>query len=309
MATSPRASQTRLPLSSPILQHDGRPASTLVARQFTASLTTSQVFPAGKDSALVDATAGAVNVTLPRGSEEIIGLPFWALKTDVSANAAGLVRSGTDTFAPGAGTSITTTVQGAEIGAMWDGTNWRALTGSASGGAVAATTITATGTVTTSGTLDVNGPLDLAGATVVAPFVIPRWYTSQEIDFADLGSGATDTIALTGLPAGSWHVLAVHVETGAATTSSSGDTTGLAIQIGHTGGNVDALVESISIFGAASKKVAPAGVEVGGYVNLADAIEVLFTATGAGSEDLDHIDAMRLQVAFLLAPAPAIVFA
>ena len=308
MATSPRASQTRLPLASPLLQHDGRPASTLVARQFTASLTASQVFPPGKDAALVDATAGAVNITLPPGSEEIVGLPFYARKTDVSANAVGLVRAGSDTFAPGAGTSITATVQGAEIGAMWDGTNWRAVTGAASGGAVAATTITASGTITANGTLDVNGNLDLAGATVVAPFVVPRWYTSQEIDFADLGSGATDTIALTGLPAGSWHVLAVHVETGAATTSSSGDTTGLAIQVGHTGGNVDALVESTSIFGAASKKIAPPGVEVGGYVNLADALEVLFTATG-GSADLDDIDAMRLHVALLLAPAPAITFA
>ena len=147
MATSPRASQTRLPLASPLLQHDGRPASTLVARQFTASLTASQVFPSGKDAALVDATAGAVNVTLPRGSEEIVGLPFYARKTDVSANAVGLVRAGSDTFAPGAGTSITTTVQGAEIGAMWDGTNWRAVTGAASGGAVAATTVTASGAI------------------------------------------------------------------------------------------------------------------------------------------------------------------
>jgi hypothetical protein len=161
MATSPTASQTRLPLTRPLSEHDQRPASTLVARQFTSSLTASQVFPEGKDSALVDATAGAVNVTLPPGSDKIIGLPFYARKTDVSANAVGLVRAGSDTFAPGAGTSITTTVQGAEIGATWDGTNRRAMTGAASGGAVAATTVTASGAISAGTTLAIG-----TGATI-----------------------------------------------------------------------------------------------------------------------------------------------
>ena len=147
MATSPRASQTRLPLASPLLQHDGRPASTLVAWQFTASLTASQVFPSGKDCALVNATSGAVSATLPRGSEEIIGLPFGAYKTDVSANAAGLLCAGSDTFADTT-TSLTTTTQGAFVGAVWDGTYWRPLVsvGASAASLAASTSVVVGGT-------------------------------------------------------------------------------------------------------------------------------------------------------------------
>jgi hypothetical protein len=140
MATSPRASQTRLPLATPLSQHDQRPASTLVAWQFTSSLTASQTFPQGKDCALVNATSGAVNITLPAGSDEIIGLPFGAYKTDVSANAAGLLCAGSNTFADST-TSLTTTTQGAFVGAVWDGTNWRPLVSvGASAASLAATT-------------------------------------------------------------------------------------------------------------------------------------------------------------------------
>jgi hypothetical protein len=138
-------SQNRLELTRALDQHDQRDASTLVARQFTPSITTSQVFPDLKDSALIDATAGAVNVTLPAGSEEIIGLPWYARKTDVSANAAGLLCAGSDTFADTT-TSLTTTTQGAEVGAMWDGTYWRPLP--SSGGAVSVAAVTTTGAIT-----------------------------------------------------------------------------------------------------------------------------------------------------------------
>jgi len=142
-------SQNRLELTRALDQHDQRDASTLVARQFTPSITTSQVFPDLKDSALIDATAGAVNVTLPAGSEEIIGLPWYARKTDVSANAAGLLCAGTDTFADTT-TSLTTTTQGAEVGAMWDGANWIPL--ASTGGAVAGATLAATSSITVGGT-------------------------------------------------------------------------------------------------------------------------------------------------------------
>ena len=147
MSTSPRASQTRLPLSSSLSQHDQRPASTLVARQFSAVIEASDVFPSGKDCVLADATDGAVVVTLPAGSDEIVGLPFLAYKTDSSANAVSLACAGDDEFAD-ASTSISTTAEGSSIGAMWDGLVWRPLSAAATAGPVAATTVAASTSVT-----------------------------------------------------------------------------------------------------------------------------------------------------------------
>ena len=163
MLSSPRDPQTRLSLLKPLSEHDQRPASTLVARQFSAVLEASDTFPEGKDCVLADATDGAVVVTLPAGSAEIVGLPFLAYKTDSSANAVSLARTGTDAFAD-ASTSISTTTEGASIGAMWDGTVWRPLSAAATAGPVAATTVAAStsvtvggsGTGTAAGTVTVN---------------------------------------------------------------------------------------------------------------------------------------------------------
>lgn len=159
MSTSPRASQTRLPLAESLSKHDQRPASTLVAWQFAPSITASAAMPTDKDCALVDATAGAVNITLPAGSDEIIGLPFGAYKTDVSANAAGILCAGSNTFAD-ATTSLTTTTQGAFVGATWDGTYWRPLVSvGASAASLTATTsvvVGGTGAGTAAATLTLN---------------------------------------------------------------------------------------------------------------------------------------------------------
>jgi hypothetical protein len=167
-------SQNRLELTRALDQHDQRDASTLVARQFTPSITTSQVFPDLKDSALIDATAGAVNVTLPAGSEEIIGLPWYARKTDVSANAAGLLCAGSDTFADTT-TSLTTTTQGAEVGAMWDGTYWRPLP--SSGGAVSVAAVTTTGSITAGTTMAAGTGASIGGA---GAGTAAAWYTSNK---------------------------------------------------------------------------------------------------------------------------------
>jgi hypothetical protein len=126
------STQNRLPLSRALADHDQRPAVTLKALQFSDSITASAAYPSNVDEAKVDATSGAVALTLPAGAPEIIGLPFLALKTDSSANGVSLARAGTDTFA-GGGTSISTTVQNGRVGAYWDGSNWRDFFANSSG--------------------------------------------------------------------------------------------------------------------------------------------------------------------------------
>lgn len=134
------STQNRLSLDRPLSEHDQRSASTLKAIQFSESITASDAYPDNVDEAKVNATSGAVTLTLPAGSKEIIGLPFVALKTDSSANAVALGRAGTDTFAGGAA-SISTTTQHGRVGAYWDGSNWRDLFAGAGGSAVSSQVI------------------------------------------------------------------------------------------------------------------------------------------------------------------------
>lgn len=159
------STQNRLPLSRALADHDQRPASSLVARQISSSITASAAYPVGIDEAKVDATGGAVVLTLPEGSDEIIGLPFLALKTDGSANAVSLARSGTDTFA-GGGTSISTTAQNSRIGAYWDGTNWRDFFA----GQISSGLAVSSGLTVASGGLTVTaGGLSVVAGNVVLP--------------------------------------------------------------------------------------------------------------------------------------------
>lgn len=161
------STQTRLSLSRALADHDQRPASSLVARQISPSITASTGYPQDIDEAKVNATGGAVALTLPLGSDEIIGLPFLALKTDSSSNAVSLTRSGTDTFA-GGGTSISTTAQNARIGAYWDGANWRDwFAGSVSTGLAVSSGLT----VASGGLTVTAGGISVAAGNVVVPLV------------------------------------------------------------------------------------------------------------------------------------------
>ncbi len=144
-------SQNRHDLTASLNLHELRDASTLVASQLTETITSSQVFPDRKDYAMVNASDGAVSISLPLGSDEIIGLPWKVRKLDNSSNAAGLACSGSDTFADTT-TTLTTTTEGAEVGAMWDGTYWRPLASASAGAPVSAPTLAATTAVTVGGT-------------------------------------------------------------------------------------------------------------------------------------------------------------
>lgn len=161
------STQDRAPLGESLAFHSHRPASSLAARQYT-SLTSSAAFPNGKDSAIVNATSGAVNVTLPAGNDSIIGLPFHAERAnaDATSNAVALVCAGTDTFVDG-GTSISSTATadaGLHLAAVWDGANWRPYFPPASGGGAAAFSSLTVG----DGTGSPAANLDKSGAGVAA---------------------------------------------------------------------------------------------------------------------------------------------
>lgn len=148
--------------------------------------------------------------------------------------------------------------------------------------------------------------LDLSNATLTmpdapaagtsAPMVVQR-YVSQTITSAMLTpSGATKVIALTGAPVGAF-ILGCVVETAEEVTSSTGDTTGLEIEVGYTA-DPDSILKSLSVFGAAGIKTGPAtlGVTQGQYQ--AETLEVKFTATG-GAPDVEDIDDLALTVTIL----------
>jgi len=148
------STQNRAPLGESLAFHSHRPASSLTARQYTSTLTSSAAFPDGKDSAIVNATDGAVNITLPAGSDSIIGLPFHAERAnaDATSNAVALVCAGTDTFVDGS-TSISSTATtdlGLHLAAVWDGAKWRPyFPGAANGGGVGAfSTLSASSSMT-----------------------------------------------------------------------------------------------------------------------------------------------------------------
>ena len=132
--------------------------------------------------------------------------------------------------------------------------------------------------------------VDLSAATVTLPTgqTAVKRYVSQRIAMSDVTSGATQSIALTGEPAGSIPI-AAYIECYATggVSSSSGSTTGLTVEVG-TAGDPDGYVKSVSIFGVTGKVVgAVRGDMIGGYRG-ADALLLKLTATG-GAPDVAHI--------------------
>lgn len=128
--------------------------------------------------------------------------------------------------------------------------------------------------------------------SVQTQFVSKR-YVSQKITESALSSGATCTVALTGEPVG---IIprACYVVTDESTTSGNVATTGLTVEIGIAG-DADFHMVSTSVFGAAGRKEAYAGVGIDGY-RASDAIIAKFTAVGAGSENCSHITNLSMYV-------------
>jgi hypothetical protein len=262
-------SQNRLPLTLALSDHDQRDAATLVAAQLTDSITASADFPDNKDTALIDATSGAVNVALPAGGEEIIGLPFTAFKTDASANAAGLACAGSDTFADST-TSLTTAVQGGMVRAFWDGTYWRPLAGAAA----AVASINAAGSVTVGTTLAVGTGATIGGTgtgTAAANLTLNKTAAgTSNVVYKE----ANAIRAKAGLDASENYV--IEVFTGAAGVEASGGS----ITIAPTGaititGSVTIAIASVRVAAddAGAAALVPA-VPVGGLYRTASGVKI-----------------------------------
>lgn len=133
--------------------------------------------------------------------------------------------------------------------------------------------------------------VDLSGATVTLPTgqtAVMR-YVSQRIASSDVAvSGATQSIALTGEPAGSIPI-AAYIECYATggVSSTSGNTTGLTVEVG-TAGDPDGYVKSVSIFGVTGKVTGAVQGDMIGCYRGADALLLKLTATG-GTPNVAHI--------------------
>lgn len=133
--------------------------------------------------------------------------------------------------------------------------------------------------------------VDLSGATVTLPTgqTAVKRYVSQRIAASDvIGGTATQSIALTGEPAGSIPI-AAYIECYATggVASSNGSTTGLTVEVG-TSGDADGYVKSVSIFGATGKVAGAVRGDMIGCYRGADALLLKLTATG-GAPNVAHI--------------------
>ena len=141
MTHNPRDPQTRLPLTRALADHDQRCAGTLVNLQIHPTvLTAAETIGLGAVSSDIDVikgntSGGAFNVTLPRGTPEIAGHIYEALKSAGSA-AFGFALQGDDTFEDAA-TTFTNSTTDASVRTYWDGALWRKV-GGATGGTLPA---------------------------------------------------------------------------------------------------------------------------------------------------------------------------
>lgn len=144
--------------------------------------------------------------------------------------------------------------------------------------------------------------IDPASVSAANTFVPCKRYVSQLITQAALSAGATCTVALTGEPT-AMIPQACYVVTTDTTTSGDAATTGLTCEVGLAG-DPDFLMVSTSVFGAAGRKEAYAGVGIDSY-RAADPLVVKFTAAGGGSEDCADITNLNLRVVILYCPVSA----
>lgn len=80
-------------------------------------------FPSEGNLALVNATGGAVALTLPAGSPDIVGRRFSVIKTDNSGNDVTMVPTGSDTIEGASAVSAPTRYARRDV--IWSGDMWR----------------------------------------------------------------------------------------------------------------------------------------------------------------------------------------
>lgn len=146
---------------------------------------------------------------------------------------------------------------------------------------------------TIGGNTTLGGDVTITGSITLGTneFIVKR-YVSDPITQDSFNAGQTQSIALA--PAISSNILPLgcYPITSVETTSSSGDTTGLTVELGIGGG--DEYFSSVSIFGSAGRKSTVPGTFIGGF-RTGDTLQATFTAVGGGSEDLTDIDQMSVR--------------
>jgi hypothetical protein len=85
------------------------------------SFTSAATLDYKNDIALVDATAAAVTITLPK-AQEYKGRPFYIKKVDASANAVTVEGDGSETIDGAANVSLASQWDGVRV--VSDGTGW-----------------------------------------------------------------------------------------------------------------------------------------------------------------------------------------
>jgi len=204
----------RAPYAASPAPEEYRPGYEYIERQkvqraipspFVQSISADTVLTGQDDSGwfLVDATAGAITLSLPIASTAP-AMTVTVKKTDSSANGVVVSRTGTDLI-DGATSTTITTQYGAVVLRSTGAGSWELLTPATAG------TITLTGNVTGSGTSSI--------ATTIAAGVVTNAMLAAPISFANGGlTGSAATSATTG-------TMTVSMTTAIVTITPTGDCT------------------------------------------------------------------------------------
>jgi hypothetical protein len=153
------------------------------------------------DVTYVDATAGAVTITLPTGTAMLLGRNLTFKRIDTTANVVTITRGSSDTI-DGA-TSVTLDITNVLVLIRTDNTAWRSMQLEGSSGAQTITTVTATATI--DGLSDLYLINIAADATITLPAasttVTGRRLVFRRIDVANFAAtisrAGADTLTLT----------------------------------------------------------------------------------------------------------------
>lgn len=104
--------------------HDG--VDTPAIRPSVASITSSRALTTSEQIALVDATSGAVTVTLPT-AVGVSGRPYTVKKVDSSSNAVTVGTTSSQQFKPDDTTTFSLSLQGEVLDVYSDNANWQVV--------------------------------------------------------------------------------------------------------------------------------------------------------------------------------------
>jgi len=140
-------------------------------------------------------------------------------------------------------------------------------------------------------------------APATASYVMKRWVSNTITQAALTGGQASQSVNLTGFPAGCVPT-AAYLQTTAAASSGNANTTGATMSLGISGSTQAYLATGANVLGSAARLANAAGTLLGSF-RASDTPQITITATG-GSPDLAHLTiSMRAVVYYLEVSAEA----